>query len=122
MLIRATVWLFVLLLAMGQPATLLAADYFGQVTFNGLPVPGATATATQADKKASATSDGEGIYHLAGLADGLWTLTIELFGFDTITREIAVPTKDDPPPAARACSNPSTPLVAGLVTVRTTSR
>jgi trimeric autotransporter adhesin len=100
MLIRATVWLFVLLLAMGQPATLLAADYFGQVTFNGLPVPGATATATQADKKASATSDGEGIYHLAGLADGLWTLTIELFGFDTITREIAVPTKDDPPPDA----------------------
>src|SRR4029450_13291762 len=99
MLIRATVWLFVLLLAMGQPATLLAADYFGQVTFNGLPVPGATVRATQGDpssslgasKKVSATSDAEGIYHLAALADGLWTLTIELFGFDTITRQIEVP-------------------------------
>ena len=51
MLIRATVWLVVFLLAMGQPATLLASDYFGQVTFNGLPVPGATVTATQADRR-----------------------------------------------------------------------
>ena len=29
MLIRATVWLFVLLLAMGQPATLLAVQTYG---------------------------------------------------------------------------------------------
>jgi len=48
MLIRAIVWLLVLLVAMGQPATLLASDYFGKVTFNGLPVPGATVTASQA--------------------------------------------------------------------------
>ena len=100
MLIRATVWLVVFLLAMGQPATLLASDYFGQVTFNGVPVPGATVSATQADRKASATTNADGIYRLADLADGLWTLTIELFGFATITREIAIPTKDDPPPDA----------------------
>ena len=71
MLIRATVWLVVFLLAMGQPATLLAADYFGQVTFNGLPVPGATVTATKASTKASVTTNEDGIYHLANLADGL---------------------------------------------------
>lgn len=108
MLIRTIVWLLVFLLMRGQHATLLASDYFGQVTFNGLPVPGATVTATRADpstslgasSKVSATTDGEGIYHLAALADGLWKLTIELFGFDTITREIEVPTKDDPPPDA----------------------
>jgi hypothetical protein len=100
MLIRATVWLLVLLLAMGQPATLMASDYFGRVTFNGLPVPGVTVTATHGDAKASATTDGDGIYHLADLAEGLWTLTIELFGFATITREITVPTKEDPPPDA----------------------
>ncbi len=57
MLIRATVWLLVFLLAMGQPATLLASDYFGQVTFNGVPVPGATVTATRRDRKASATTN-----------------------------------------------------------------
>src|SRR5687767_13494223 len=100
MLIRTTIWLLVFLVAMGQPATLLASDYFGQVTFNGLPVPGATVTATRGESKVSATTDGEGIYQLAALADGLWKLTIELFGFDTITREIAIPTKDDPPPDA----------------------
>jgi hypothetical protein len=100
MLIRATVWLVVFLLAMGQPATLLASDYFGQVTFNGLPVPGATVTATKASTKASVTTNEDGIYHLANLADGLWTLTIELFGFATITREIAIPMKDEPPPDA----------------------
>ena len=100
MLIRAAVWLLVFLLAMGQSATLLASDYFGKVTFNGLPVPGATVTAIQADRKQSATTAGDGIYHLADLADGLWTLTIELFGFATITREITVPTNADPPPDA----------------------
>src|SRR5687767_2675838 len=100
MLIRAAVWLLVFLLAMGQPATLLASDYFGQVTFNGLPVPGATVTATKAGQKAATTSSQDGIYHLSDLADGLWTLTIEMFGFATITREISVPAQSEPPPDA----------------------
>src|SRR5688572_15287131 len=96
----AAVWLLVVLLALGRSSVLAAADYFGQVTFNGLPVPGATVTATQGEMKASATTNADGIYQLADLADGLWTLTIELFGFARITREITVPTKADPPPDA----------------------
>ena len=108
------IWALILVLLTARPAS--ASDYFGQVTFNGLPVPGATVTATQpnpstslgaspsaplgASKKASATTNADGIYHLADLAEGLWTLTIELFGFQTITREIAIPTKEDPPPDA----------------------
>ena len=128
--IRTVGWLLVLMLAVGQSSALAAADYFGQVTFNGLPVPGATVTATQSApatsperspstpvapsgtspatrdsaletrRKATATTNADGIYHLADLAEGLWTLTIELFGFATITREIAIPTKEDPPPDA----------------------
>src|SRR5687767_2608707 len=100
MLIRATSWLFVFLLATGQPATLLASDYFGQVTFNGVPVPGVRVTATQGQSKTTATTNQDGIYHLADIADGLWTLTIELFGFATITRDVTVPVTDDPPPDA----------------------
>src|SRR5688572_6743635 len=107
MLIRATSWLFVFLLATSQPATLLASDYFGQITFNGVPVPGVTVTATQgpstalgAGKKVSATTNQDGIYHLADIADGLWTLTIEMFGFATITRDVTVPVTEDPPPDA----------------------
>jgi hypothetical protein len=96
---RATSWLLVFFLVASQPA-LLASDYFGQVTFNGLPVPGATVTATQGQSKTTATTNQDGIYHLADIADGLWTLTIELFGFATITRDVTVPVTDDPPPDA----------------------
>jgi hypothetical protein len=105
---RSVVWLLVLWFGIGQSSLLAASDYFGQVTFNGLPVPGATVTATQADPSTSlgasnrraTTTNADGIYHLAELAEGLWTLTIELFGFATTTREIAIPTKEDPPPDA----------------------
>ena len=99
---RATAWLLVFLLAFGQPAALAASDYFGQVTFNGVPVPGVSVTATQGDKKAAATTSQDGIFQLADLADGLWTLTIEMFGFATITREISVPAPTEPPPDALA--------------------
>ena len=95
---RATIWLLVLVLATGQPIGLAASDYFGQVTFNGLVVPGVTVTAIHADKKAAATTDADGIYHLTDLADGIWTLTIEMLGFETITREITVPAENEPPP------------------------
>ena len=98
------IWAVILVLLTAQPA--FASDYFGQVTFNGLPVPGATVTATirlkpdstrpghdasQGEKKISATTNQDGIYHLANLAEGLWTLTIEMFGFATITRDVTVP-------------------------------
>ena len=111
---RATVWLLVFLVATGQPVALAASDYFGQVTFNRLPVPGVTVTATKGDpatslgtgpsppfvagRKVSATTNEDGIYHLADLVDGLWTLTIEMFGFETIRREITVPADTEPPP------------------------
>jgi trimeric autotransporter adhesin len=110
---RGTVLVLVVLLVVDQPLAFAASDYFGQVTFNGLPVPGATVTATPstppgagpstpigASKKVSATSNEDGIYHLTDLAEGAWKLTIELFGFATITREIEIPTKADPPPDA----------------------
>jgi hypothetical protein len=111
---RATSWLLIFFLVVSQ-RPLLASDYFGQVTFNGLPVPGVTVTATirlkpdatlpghdasQGEKKVSATTNADGIFHLADLADGLWTLTIELFGFATITRDVTVPVTEDPPPDA----------------------
>jgi hypothetical protein len=95
---RATSWLLVLGLATGQQISLAASDYLGQVTFNGLPVPGVTLSATQGAHRASATTDEDGIYHLVDLVDGIWTLTIEMLGFETITREITVPAEKEPPP------------------------
>jgi len=40
---------------------LIAAEYRGQVKFGGLPLPGATVTATQSDKKMTAVSDERGL-------------------------------------------------------------
>jgi trimeric autotransporter adhesin len=65
-----------------------ATDQDGQVTFNGLPVPGATITATQRDQTIITTSDIEGRYRLTGLDTGGYAIRVEMLGFETISREI----------------------------------
>lgn len=97
---RAAAWLLVLLLVIGQPMGLAASDYFGQVTFNGVPVPGVTVTAAQGVRHAIVTTDLDGIYHFADLADGLWNLTIEMLGFAAIRHEIKVPAGEEAAPSA----------------------
>ncbi|HTL02368.1 MAG TPA: carboxypeptidase-like regulatory domain-containing protein, partial [Vicinamibacterales bacterium] len=77
-----------LLLLIG--AALRAADHTGQVTFTGLPVPGATITATQGEKVVTATSNEEGFYRLNGLADGTWTIKIEMSGFAPLVQDVAI--------------------------------
>src|SRR5258708_18065461 len=70
--------------------TLTAAEHHGQVKFDGLPVPGATVTAAQGDKKFAAITDPEGKYSFPDLADGNWTIQVEMLCFATITREVTV--------------------------------
>ena len=66
----------------------------GQVTFGTLPLPGATVTAAGAGKEVVATSDADGIYRLHDLADGAWTIRVEMLGFTPVSREIALPPPD----------------------------
>jgi hypothetical protein len=65
-------------------------DHYGRVTFSGVPVPGATVTATLGDERISAVTDQDGVYRLAGLADGVWTIRVEMPGFSSVTRQISV--------------------------------
>ena len=60
------------------------------VKFAGLPVPGATITATMGDKKMVAVSDPQGQYSFAELADGVWNLQVEMLCFSTLKMEVAV--------------------------------
>ena len=113
--------LITIILAMALSVALSASEYFGQVTLNGLPVPGVSVTATQGPStalgtgtRATAITDQDGIYHLTDLADGVWTLTIEMLGFTTITREITVPVSADPP--ADALTARSLDAIEQLVT------
>jgi hypothetical protein len=75
-------WLAVMALA--------ASEHHGIVKSNGMPVPGATVTASQGDKKLVTTTDDSGEYAFADLPDGIWTITVEMLGFSKLSREIGV--------------------------------
>ena len=85
LLVWALAWLGIAGLAM-------ASEYHGQVTFGGLPVPGTTVkvTATQGNKTAVAITDEQGVYTFPDLADGKWTIEIEMTGFAPIEQEVTV--------------------------------
>jgi len=68
----------------------LAAEYHGRVTFGGLPVPGATITATQGSKKVVAVSDQQGSYSFADLVDGTWEIQVEMQCFSTIEQTVTI--------------------------------
>jgi hypothetical protein len=71
-------------------AALIAAEHHGLVKSNGLPVPGATVTAAQGDKKFVTTTDDRGAYSFADLPDGVWTISVEILGFSKLTRDVGV--------------------------------
>jgi len=103
-------------------APVWAAELVGQVTFNGQPVPGATVTATRAPggqdgevtKKVTA-SDPQGVYRFPDLAEGVWTISVQMFGFTPVTREIKIP-PDAPPPPVELALLPLAEMTRGLVT------
>ncbi len=77
--------------------TLAASEQHGVVTFGGLPVPGATVTATQGDHKITAVTDPDGAYSFPDLADGIWSIQVEMLGFSTTKGEITAGPAGQPP-------------------------
>ncbi len=67
-----------------------ASEYHGQVIFAGLPVPGATVTATQGNNKVSVITDQQGIYFFPNLQDGAWTIDIEMQCFSPIKQTVTI--------------------------------
>ena len=65
-------------------------EYYGQVTFGGVPVPGATVIATQGSKTVSAVSDERGLFRFADLADGAWKIEIKLQFFESLHADVTV--------------------------------
>jgi hypothetical protein len=68
-----------------------ASDVVGQVTFSGLPVPGALVTATSGATTVTTVSDERGDYRLVDLASGIWTIKVEMHGFSSAEQQITVP-------------------------------
>ncbi|HMC61097.1 MAG TPA: carboxypeptidase-like regulatory domain-containing protein, partial [Candidatus Solibacter sp.] len=109
---------------------LMAAEHHGVVKSGGLPIPGATVTATMGDKKLVTTTDDSGRYAFPNLSDGTWTLEIAMLGFAKLTREVGIaldapspewdlkflPPGAKPTPAPPPPTVPSTPSTTAAVT------
>src|SRR5215468_9594562 len=71
-------------------------EHSGQVTFSGLPVPGATVTATSGDKKLVTATDEQGVFNLPDATEGVWSLHVEMLGFEPLTRDVTVTSTPQP--------------------------
>lgn len=72
------------------PAPAFASEVRGTVTFNDLPVPGATVTVTRDAAKQSTVTDEGGAYTFDNLADGNWKIEVAMDGFATIRADVTV--------------------------------
>jgi hypothetical protein len=72
---------------------LLASDHQGQVRFGDVTVQGAAVQATYGETTRRVLTDAQGQYVLPDLADGTWTIQVEMPGFEVLKRDVPV-TKD----------------------------
>ena len=88
---------FVLVLAwLAFSAVAMAAPYRGVVTYGGLPLPGATVTATQGSKTETTVSDQDGDFQFDDLADGQWAIQVSMQLFATLKTEVTIAAKMPP--------------------------
>ncbi len=73
-----------------------AAEYHGRVLFSGLPVPGATVTASRNGQTLSTVSDTQGLFQFPDLAAGQWGITVQMFGFAPVETAVTVPSATAP--------------------------
>ena len=83
--------LMLILLTLASRPGVAASDYSGQVTLAGVRIPGATVTATLGETTHTTITDRDGVYRFAGLADGVWSIRVEMIGFETLTFDVTIP-------------------------------
>jgi len=88
--VRRILSLMCVLVALAFPRLAAASEYHGQVTFGGLPLPGATVTVTQGTKKLTTSSDQGGLYFFPDLTDGAWKIDIDMLCFSPIHGDVTV--------------------------------
>src|SRR5262245_17207187 len=88
--IRFAIAVLVALAIIRGAVRLEAAEYAGVVTGTGVPIPGATVTATRGDKQVATTTDPNGVFRFTDLDEGEWTVRVEMLGFSTVTQTVSV--------------------------------
>lgn len=74
---------------LGAVGAAWASDFRGVVTFNGLPVPGASVTLTEGGKKLTAVTDQQGFYSISA-TDGDAALDVQMTGFAPVHKQVKV--------------------------------
>src|ERR1051326_6849181 len=74
----------------------VATSYQGHVKFGNVSVPGVMVIASQGDKKVSAITDEDGMYSFPDLANGTWTVELEMSGFAKLKEDVTI-APDAPP-------------------------
>jgi Carboxypeptidase regulatory-like domain len=82
--------LFCAIVLLTAASTASASQYRGQVTFGGLPLPGATVTASRDGRKFTTVTNQQGFYFFPDLPDGTWAIEIQMTGFSTINRNVVI--------------------------------
>src|SRR5689334_16834923 len=75
---------------------LAGGEHSGQVTVGGVPVPGATVTASAGDKKLVTATDEQGKFTFPDATAGVWTLRVDMLGFEPLTQDITVTAEPQP--------------------------
>ena len=88
---RAPVLLFIATVLF---ASALASAQTGVVKSDGIPLPGATVTATQGERKLVTATDENGRYTLDGMTAGAWAVEVDLFGFAPLRKQVTAPGDD----------------------------
>ncbi|MGH9718164.1 MAG: carboxypeptidase regulatory-like domain-containing protein [Candidatus Acidiferrales bacterium] len=78
------------LLLLCPPRCAAATEYFGQVFFGRVPVPGATVVLNRDGKRLTTVTDQQGLYQFPNLSDGVWRIKIEMSGFSTLNGQVTV--------------------------------
>lgn len=68
----------------------VAEHYSGKVTYSGLAVPGATVTLTRNSEKLTAVTDIGGVCRFDDVADGDWTINVEMQGFEPVHATVTI--------------------------------
>jgi len=85
-----------LLLASRAEFAYADAEHIGQVSVAGVAVPGATVTASRGDDRRTTVTDERGVYQFANLAEGTWTIRVEMSGFMPATLDVVVSAGAEP--------------------------
>ncbi len=71
-------------------SALAASERHGTVKFGGLPLQGATVTASQGDKKLVTITNPAGMYSFPDLPDGAWTIEVEMLCFVPMKQDVTL--------------------------------